>query len=182
MNIKIEIKKNKNLTKSEKDLINKNLVKEFGKEGFRDFKKDYEPDTEWIFIKDNGKTVSFCGLRSVKIEYLGKTYNIKGICSTISIVKGKGYGRMMVKAMINYLKKKGKTGLGFTGETEFFKKVGLGTKKNFIRRFVYRNPKTGEEVIDMGGMEFITMERTISSGKSFQQNQQFIFQYCIGEI
>jgi len=121
-------------------------------------------------------------LRSVKIEYLGKTYNIKGICSTISIVKGKGYGRMMVKAMINYLKKKGKTGLGFTGETEFFKKVGLGTKKNFIRRFVYRNPKTGEEVIDMGGMEFITMERTISSGKSFQQNQQFIFQYCIGEI
>ena len=106
--MKIEIKKNKNLTKSEKDLINKNLVKEFGKKNVMNFKKDYEPDTEWIFIKDNGKTVSFCGLRSVKIEYLGKTYNIKGICSTISIVKGKGYGRMMVNAMINYLKKKGK--------------------------------------------------------------------------
>ena len=151
MKIQVEVKKNKNLTKSEKDFINKNRVKEFGKEGFRDFKRDYEPDTEWVFVKADSRTVSFCGLRPVRIEYLGKTYNIGGICSTIAVVKGKGYGRMMVNALVDYLKKKGKTGLGFTGETEFFKKVGLGTKKNFIRRFVYRNPKTGEEVIDNEG-------------------------------
>ena len=151
MKTTIKIKKNKNLSRADKDLINKNRAREFGKEEIKDFKKDYEPNTEWFFVKSGNKVVSFGGLRPIKIKYMGKTYNIKGICSTISLKKKKGYGRFLIQSMIEYLKKSGKTGLGFTGKWRFFKKAGLGTKKDFINRFVYINPKTGEKIIDRDG-------------------------------
>ena len=149
--MKIEIKKVKNLSRAEKVFINQTRAEEFGSDEKKDFNKYYEPDTLFFFVKDNGETVAFGGLRPIKIIYLGVKYNILGICSTISIKKGKGYGRAFVEAMIDYFKKTGKSALGFTGKTKFFKKVGLGTKKDFIKRFVYRNPKTGEEVIDNDG-------------------------------
>ncbi|MAH51694.1 hypothetical protein CMI37_38105 [Candidatus Pacearchaeota archaeon] len=149
--VKIEIVKNKNLTKTEKDAINKARVDDWGEKNRRDFKKHYEPDTLWFFVKKGKKIVSIGGLRPIKIKYLGKTYNIKGICSTISVVRMKGYGRVMVAFIINYSRKTGKTLLGFTGKTEFFKKVGLGTKKDFIKRFVYVNPKTKEKIYDSDG-------------------------------
>ena len=56
-----------------------------------------------------------------------------------------------MKFMTDYLKKKGKTGLGFTLKSDFFKKVGLNIKKSFIKRFVYRNPDTKEEIMDNDG-------------------------------
>lgn len=149
--ITIEIIKNKNLSKAEKNLINKARVDDWGEKNRKDFKKDYEPDTEWIFVKDNNKIVSFGGLRPIKIKYMGKTYNIKGICSTISIIKEKAYGRIMIAGMISHLKKIGKTALGFTTKTWFFKKAGLGTKKDFVKRFIYINPKTKEKIYDNEG-------------------------------
>jgi len=145
------IKKNKNLTKSERKLINKNRIKDFGIKEKKDFNKDYEPDTLWFFVKDKRKTVALGGLRPINITYLSKRYKIWGICSIISIEKGKGYGRKLIKSMINYCRKTGKSALGFTEKTEFFKKVGLGTKKDFIKRFIYKNPETQEELIDNDG-------------------------------
>ncbi|MEI6732000.1 MAG: GNAT family N-acetyltransferase [archaeon] len=142
--MKIEIKLNKNLSKSNKATINRSRVKEFGKKNLKDFKRDYEPNTKWFFVKDSGKTVALGGLRPIKIEYLGRKYSVLGICSIISIVKGKGYGTILIEEMIKYIKSKGKTGLGFTAQTEFFKKAGLDTKKKFGNRFALKNPKTGE--------------------------------------
>ena len=40
--------------------------------------------------------------------------------------------------------------LRFTGKTKFFAKCGFGTKKNFIRRFVWIK-KNGEKVYDNDG-------------------------------
>ena len=148
--MKIKIIKHKNLSRSYFNLINKTRVREWG-DSERKNKKDFEPDTKWFFVKDGRKVVSFGGLRPIKINYLGRKYNINGICSIISIEKGKGYGKVLVKAMINYLKKNGKTGLGFTLQTKFFEKTGLKAKKNFIQRFVYINPKTGKKTIDNEG-------------------------------
>ncbi len=151
MKITIETKKNKNLSKAEKDLINKHRIKEFGKSEAKDFKKNYEPNTEWFFVKEDGRIVSLLGLRPIKVKYLGKTYNIGGICSLISIKKKLGYGRILIRNLLTYLRKTKKSALGFTHLTEFCRKVGLGTKKDFIKRFVYINPKTGEKVIDEDG-------------------------------
>ena len=138
--IKVQIKLNKNLSSKEKKFINDSRIADFGKNQVKDFSKDYEPNTIWFFVIRGNKIVSFGGIRPIKVDYLGKAYRIGGICSTISLEKMKGYGRIMVGAMIKYSKKTGKTILGFTGKTKFFAKVGLGTKKNFIRRFIWVKP------------------------------------------
>lgn len=149
--MKLKTKKNKALSKAEKALINRNRAREFGKSEIKDFEKDYEPDTIWFFVKDGGQIVAFGGLRPIKIEYLGRDYNIFGICSIISIKKRSGYGRKLIESMMNYMGKKGKTGLGFTGKTKIFGKMGLGVERDFIKRFIYKNPETGEEVLDKDG-------------------------------
>ena len=149
--IAIEIVKNKDLSKRQKETINNARKKEFGKNEVKDFSKNYEPRTLWFFIKDKNKVVSFAGIIPIKVKYNRKTYNIGGICSTISLVKKSGYGRVMVHALIDYSKKKGKTIVGFTGETKFFAKVGLGTKKNFIPDNKTLLEENGFEFKDSGG-------------------------------
>lgn len=129
--------KNKDLTPGQKSLINKNRLREFGKGNKKDFSVDYEPQTKWFFVKKKGKIVSFGGIRPMKVKYKGKTYNIGGVCSTIAVIKKKGYGKLMANAMVKYSKKNGKTILAFTEKTKFFAKCGWGTKKDFIRRFVW---------------------------------------------
>ena len=140
----ILIKPVKKLTSYEKTLMNKIRVREGGKGCKKDFNKDYPSGTVFFFVKERGKILAFGGLEPIKINYLGKDYNILGICNIFSVEKGKGYGSILIKEMIKYLKKKGKTGLGFTGAIKFFKKVGLKTRKDFGKRFALRNPKTGK--------------------------------------
>ncbi len=151
MKLKIETKNIRNLSNKEIDLMNKIRVREWGSKEARS-KKDF-PNTIFFFLKDDGKIMAFGGLRYITINYQGKNYKILGLCSILSVKKGKGYGKILVKAMIKHLKKTGKTGLGFCGKkiTGFYKKSGLNTKKDLIRRFVYKNPKTGKEVIDNEG-------------------------------
>jgi len=141
---------NKNLTKKEKEIINKNRIREFGKKEKKDFKKDYEKNTKWFFVKNKEEIVALGGLRPVKVDYKTKKYNILGICSIISIKKKKGYGRKLIEEIIKYSKKTGKTLLGFTGKGKIFKKIGLKIKKNFIKRFIYIKPN-GEKVYDKDG-------------------------------
>lgn len=148
--MKVEIKKNKNLTGEEKDIINNSRIKEWGERERKDFSKDYEQDAEWFFLKDNNKLVSLGCLRPIVINYLGKEYKIMGICSILSLEKGKGYGKILIKSIIHYLKEKNITGLGFTIKTEFFKKAGLKAEKDFIKRFIYRKPN-GEDIVDNEG-------------------------------
>ncbi len=142
--VKTIIKSVNRLTRAEKILMNKIRVREGGKGIKKDFSKDYPAGTIFFFVKEKDKILSFGGLEPIKINYLGKDYNILGICNIFSVEKGKGYGGILIKEMIKYLKNKGKTGLGFTGATEFFKKTGLKTEKLFGKRFALKNPKTGE--------------------------------------
>lgn len=148
--IKIEKVRNKNLSNSQKKVINNARVKEWGNKTRKDFSKDYEPQTIWYFVKSKNKIVSLGGIRPIKISYQNKKYSIGGICSTISLVKGKGYGKIMIEHMIKYAKKINKTILGFTTQTPFFKKSGLDTKKDFIKQFVWIKPN-GEKVYDDEG-------------------------------
>jgi hypothetical protein len=149
-NITIQITKNKDLTTLQKTTINKARISNWGKSAKKDFKKDYEPNTLWFFVKDKKKIVSFGGLRPIKIKYLNKTYNIGGICSTISLEKKKGYGKIMVLALVDYSKRTKNTLLGFTEQTSFFKKTDLETKKDFVKRFVWIKPN-GEKIYDDDG-------------------------------
>jgi len=148
--VQVIIKKGSSLSNQEVKLMNLARKKEFGTKEIKDFKKDYPLDSNYFFVLDK-KIVAFGILIPISIDYLGKKYKIMGICSIISLKKGKGYGKILIQAMISYLKKTNKTGLGFTTKTKFFKKAGLKTKKNFIKKFVYVNPKTKEKVYDNEG-------------------------------
>jgi len=151
--ITTKIISDKNLSKKEMDLMNKWRKSEFGENEVKNFKKDYFPGAKFFFVKDGKEIVAFGGLRDIPIDYLGKKYKILGICNIIAIKKGKGYGRILISAMVDFLKRTGKTGLGFTGKTEFFKKSGLKTKELFGKRFALMDPKTGEIKFEEKGDE-----------------------------
>ena len=144
-NLKVYRVKSKDLSPNDKKELERLRVKEFGEVNRKDFKKDYEPNTLWIIIKNKGKIVSFGGIRPIRVKFRGENYDIGGICSTISVVKKKGYGKIMVNVMKDYSEESGNTILGFTGKTKFFKKCGYGAKNNFIRRFVRVKPDGTKE-------------------------------------
>ena len=141
----IEIKKGKELSKKEIDIMEKARIKEYG-ENTKDFKK-YELDSIFFFVKDDGQIVSFGMLKPITISYLNRIYKILGIGNILSIKKGGGYGRELINFMIDYLRKKGKTGLGFCGKdnSKFYEKCGLKVKKDLALRFRYRYATVEEE-------------------------------------
>jgi len=143
MAIRIEMKSNKVISRFENDLMNKFKSKEYGRKHKRkDFRKDY-PDSVFFFVKGKGKITAFGTFRRLTLEFKCKRYRIFGICNILTIQRGKGYGKILIKAMIKHLKRTGKTGLGFciSKNMKFYKKSGMSIKKEFIRRVVYKNPK-----------------------------------------
>jgi len=123
--------------------MNIHRKKEFGPKEAYDLKKE-ESDSTFFIVKDNNKIVAFGLLKSITINYLGKKYGILGFRSGIAIIKGQGYGTILMKIMIEECRKKEKTGLGFClrRNIKFFEKCGLQTEKSLIKRFIYRNPST----------------------------------------
>ena len=140
---KIETKPGKNLSKTEVDLINKHRCIEFGLNEIINIQKD-EAESTIFFVKREDKIVAFGMLKPITVEYLGKKYDILGFRSGIAIEKGKGYGKMVMQAMIKKCQEKDMTGLGFClrRNAGFFDKCGLQIEKSFIKRFLYRNPVT----------------------------------------
>lgn len=72
MTIKITTKKRTELSNSEKDLMDKARMKEWGTKERKDYDKFYEPNTLFFFVKNGNKIVLMGGLRPIKINYLGK--------------------------------------------------------------------------------------------------------------
>jgi len=144
--MKIEIKKNTELTKKEEDLMNKNKKKEWPKSyRIKNFKKEY-PNSVFFFVKENNKIIAFGTLRNLTLEYKRKKYKIFGICNIFTIKRRQGYGKVVISVIIDYAKKYKKTALGFCSPktSGFYAKAGLKIGKNLILKVVYKDPKTGE--------------------------------------
>ena len=124
MKAKVQIIKGKDLPQKLFSFINKCRIKEYGK-GTNLFSKRYHKNTIFFFVKDDERIVSFGLLRDIKMNYLNREYNIKGIRGILSVEKGKGYGKILIQSVAKYLKKSKKTGLGFCGEknTGFYEKA-----------------------------------------------------------
>jgi predicted N-acetyltransferase YhbS len=144
MKTEVIIKKGKELTQKEINLMDNARIADYG-ENTKMFKKD-EQKSIFFFVKSEGQIVSFGMLKPIKMTYLGKKYNLLGIGNILSIKKGKGFGKILIHSMIEYLKMKGKTGLGFCGKSNvlFYKKAGFETRNKFSFRFVLKNPWTGK--------------------------------------
>lgn len=139
--IKTEIRKGSNVSKHFKRNWNRIIYKAFKSPALEDFSKDI-----FFLLRDGKKIMAVGALTPVKIKYNNKDYNILGITEIISLVKKKGYGKILMKSILDYLKKKGKTGVGFCARktSPFYIKSGLKVKKDIIKRFLY-NPKNKEE-------------------------------------
>ncbi|MFH1500551.1 MAG: hypothetical protein ABIE22_01245 [archaeon] len=143
--MKVKIIRGRDMPQKLFDMINNQRIKEYG-EGINLFERRYHISTLFFFVEDKKSIVAFGFLKNVAMDYQGEGYNIKGIGGIMSVKKERGYGKILVEAMIKYLKKTGKTGLGFCGRknTKFYEKSGLKSKKDFNKRFVMKNPKTGK--------------------------------------
>ena len=152
MNIQIISKKAKDLTNSEVKFMNDARVKDWNKDARVDFKK-VDSKGEFIFVKDNGRIMAYGMMKPVKVKLNGKEYLIMGIGRGRAIIKGKNYGRLLNSARLFQLSRARKTGIAFTGRHNivFFQKVGFKIKKNGIRKFAYKNPKTGKLIFDNEG-------------------------------
>jgi hypothetical protein len=152
MAVKVQLMKGNDVPQNLFNFINKSRIKEYG-DKVNLFSKRHHRDTYFFFVKENGKIVTFGLLRNIDINYIDKNYNILGIGGILSVEKGKGYGKILIKSMIKFLKKKNKTGLGFCGQKKkiFYKKAGLKVKDKLNQRFIMKNPKTGELIKDPDG-------------------------------
>lgn len=101
----------------------------------------------FLLIDPNGDILAQGQLVPIEgIQFKNEIFNIFGIGGIIANVKGQGYGRKIMDAIILYLKNKHMTGVGFTGFSGFYEKCGLSVDTESIKRFVYFDGK--KEVIN----------------------------------
>jgi predicted N-acetyltransferase YhbS len=154
MKSEVQIIKGKKIPSSLLKTMNNERIRQYGKKTNR-FKRKYHKETNFFLVKNGERVVSFGFLRPVKMNYKNKDYDIfaLGGIMVVEEEKGKGYGAILIKAMVAYSKKSNKTSLGFCGDKVkgFYKKVGLKVKKDFSVRLEMENPKTKERIPDVDG-------------------------------
>lgn len=143
--IKVTIKKGKELSASFIKKWNKTMFDEF-EEGNPLNPKDKEQFSKHIFfiVMDRKNIVSIGRLVPVRINFLGKDYDIIGIADIVSVIKGKGYGKVLMTSMLKYLRKNKKTGIGFCESKNeiFYNKCGFKTEASSLKRFIYTDKRS----------------------------------------
>jgi hypothetical protein len=94
----------------------------------------------FFIVKDKSKLLSVGALETVFVKFRNKKYKLRGISSVVSVVERKGYGKMIMKKMIEYVKAKNLTAVSFCSRhnTPFYKKCGLCIAKDEVKRFVHK--------------------------------------------
>ncbi len=142
--MKVEIKRGKDVSVGFIRLWNKTMKKAFNED--RPLKyKNRKGFSNHIFFKviDNKKIMCVGRLIPARIEFRKKGYNILGIADIVSLIKKKGYGKILMVKMKEFGKKKKKTMIGFCfrKNSPFYKKAGYDITKNQVVRFMYKNEK-----------------------------------------
>jgi len=151
----VEIKKGKDLSIDELTFLAKKTQKIFyGKNNFEKelLKLKKEKSSFFFLFKNSNKILSFGFLKPTRIKYHNKNYNILGIRNIISVKKNKGHGSILMKEIINFLTKKEKTGLGFTGSqvAKFYKKNNFSIKQGLRKRLFPDYGNNKEEIAHWG--------------------------------
>ena len=109
----------------------------------------------FFLVKDNNKLVSFGTLRPIKIYIDNKEYEILGLQAVISIVQGKGYGKILMHSIKDYANSLGKTVIGFCERknAEFYRKSGFNVWENGNQNFIYTTDN-GKELTNKGDVVY----------------------------
>ena len=147
--VHVEICKGENILVSDIKRIDKILQKAFsGNEPIRPKnRKLFSKDTFFIVRGSQNRILSIGRLRPAKIVFHGVSYSILGIADIVSVVKRKGYGKMLMESMHSYMLAKKQKGIGFClrKNSIFYRKSGLKIAKGLVNRFFYRTTN-GETV------------------------------------
>lgn len=152
MNLNTEIKPGTDLTSEELEVINFWRKKEFDKEPWSHDGINYFHKNLFFIITDSTQIVSFGMLIPIDI-YIDKIkYEISGIATIFTTIRGKGYGKYLMDRIKEYLDSKDQIGIGFceSKNTEFYKKCEYGIWLNGIDSFIYID-ENNNEVKDSGG-------------------------------
>ena len=105
-------------------------------------RRNFSEDTFFVLYDEN-KILSTGRLRPNSIKFRGKNYQIQGIADIVSVIKGKGYGKKIMRTMHKHLNNTGEIGMGFCmrENSPFYRKSGLKIAANLAQRFVYKNSK-----------------------------------------
>jgi hypothetical protein len=133
----------KDISKDDLYVINKWRIAEFNSETFisplpdnSDWEKPY------FFVKNNDILMSFGRLHTIYVHFhRSELYSILGISTVISIEKGKGYEKMIMTKMREYIKERNMTAIGFCNPSNsiFYEKCKYSIIKNGVRRFTFLN-------------------------------------------
>lgn len=141
--IHVTILAGKDLSKNAVETINQARLQEFGSTNAIVLQPNNENWEKIYFLaKDANRLVAFGRLHDVDVTFRSETYSIFGIATVIALEKGKGYGKLLMEEIKDYILKSGKTGLGFCNKTItiFYEKCGFGIIKEGQKRFHHSAP------------------------------------------
>lgn len=115
------------------------LLEAFGEsENGKKRKPDYSDRLMFILRDDADEICAVGGLKTVKVLFRGKEYEIHGIGGVVAVRKGNGCGKVLMQAIIGYLEKEDLNGVGFCTRfnTPFYEKCGFNVERDLLSRFV----------------------------------------------
>lgn len=133
------VKKGNKLSDSEIKKINQVMAREF-KASPSD--KEKLAKTLFFLLKSGRKILAIGKLISIEPVYFqGESFSIMGIGGVAANDKGKGYGKKIIIAIVDYLSEHNKTGVGFCTlrNKVFYEKCGLKVDADIIKRFVFKD-------------------------------------------
>jgi hypothetical protein len=98
----------------------------------------------FFILYDKKEILSTGRLRPISnIQFMKKKYSLLGIADIVSVIRGKGYGKRIMKAIKKYLNSKNEIGIGFCrrNNSPFYRKCGFNIGENLITRFIFTNKK-----------------------------------------
>jgi len=145
IDLRTEILLGKDLPEEVIKMMEDQRVKEYG-ENTKDF-RNKERESTFFFLKDDDEVKAFGMLKPVTLYYEGKPYPIMGIANVMAVEKSKGWGKVLMQQITEYLERNKIPGMGntYSGNFEFYKKCGYTFVPGLLQRMVYLKDN-GEEV------------------------------------
>jgi len=132
-----------------------------------DRNKDY-----FLLEDDKNNLLAFGRLHDVSINFQGKNYKIYGIATIASIIKNKGYGKILMQGILKFLKINERTGIGFCKNdiSDFYRKCGFSILKAKGDNFLYKNSNGELETNEMKNTDVIIFNGKDNLQKILEQD------------
>lgn len=141
---KLYIKTARELTEKEIEEINLAIKREFHGSFTKSVKNESSERLLFLLKDTEEKILSMGQLIPVEpVRFKGENFSILGIGGIVPNIKGKGYGKKIMKAIERYLRGNSRVGIGLCKSKNrlFYKKCGFSIDPSLIKRFVYYKPR-----------------------------------------